>query len=181
VVGWKEAYTPKKGYAEAEGVMAMLDDSTVHSTTGKEVSEVLLAFTRLRRENDLLIAAIAHDHGLHPPDFRAVAFVRQTPGATPRGLAAYLALSLSATTSMIDRLVASGYVLRSPNPEDGRSFRLEVTDEGSAAVDDAIELYNAAFDLCLPADRRDEVTATFHELANALAAVGAHRPAPAHY
>lgn len=158
----------------------MFHDSAVHSTTGREVSAVLVAFTRLRRENDLLIAAIARDHGLHASDFRALAFVRQTPGATPRGVAEYLALSLSATTAMIDRLVASGYVVRSPNPEDGRSFRLEVTDDGSAAVDDAVELYNAAFDLCLPADRRDEVTATFLELSDALAAVAADRPAPAH-
>lgn len=180
MVGWNEAYTPEKGYAEAKGVVAILDHSAVHSATGREVSAVLIAFTRLRRENDLLIAAIAHDHGLHAPDFRALAFVRQTPGATPRSLAEYLALSMSATTAMIDRLVSAGYVVRSPNPEDGRSFRLEVTEDGSAAVDDAVELYNAAFDLCLPADRRDEVTATFLELSDALAAVAADRPAPAH-
>jgi DNA-binding MarR family transcriptional regulator len=180
VVGWNDAYTPEKGYAEAEGVVAMFRESAVDSTTGVEASHVLVAFTRLRRENDLLIAAIARDHGLHAPDFRAVAFVWQTPGATPRGLAEYLALSLSATTAMVDRLVAAGYVVRSPNPDDGRSFRLEVTSEGARAVEDAVELYTAAFEAAVPADRRDEVAATFVDIANALEAVAAERKAPAH-
>jgi MarR family transcriptional repressor of emrRAB len=89
-------------------------------------------------------------------------------------------LSLSATTAMIDRLVAAGYVVRSPNPEDGRSFRLEVTEEGAEAVEDAVQSYSAAFDLALPADGRDELAATFLELANALDAVALDRHAPAH-
>ncbi|HWH97377.1 MAG TPA: hypothetical protein VNS80_03340, partial [Pseudolysinimonas sp.] len=62
------------------------------------MSEMLSAFVRLRRENDLLLAAIAGDHGMHASDFRAVAHVWVTPRITPRGLAEYLSLSLSATT-----------------------------------------------------------------------------------
>jgi DNA-binding MarR family transcriptional regulator len=155
------------------------DIADVDRSTGIELGEVLVAFTRLRRENDLLVAAIARDHGLHAPDFRAVGFVRQTPGVTPRALAEYLALSLSATTAMIDRLVAAGYVRRSPNPDDGRSFRLDVTVEGAEAVEDAVELYTAAFEAAVPADRRDEVAATFADIADALAGVSVDRTAPA--
>ncbi|MGB3910880.1 MAG: MarR family transcriptional regulator [Pseudolysinimonas sp.] len=151
-----------------------------HRTTGIELSAPLAAFMRLRRENDLLVAALARDHGLHAPDFRAVAFVRFTPGVTPRGLAEHLALSLSATTAVVDRLVAAGYVLRSPNPDDGRSFRLAVTTAGAEAVEDAIELYTAAFEEVVPADRRDEVAATFVDIADALAAAAAERTPPTH-
>lgn len=155
------------------------DVADVDRSTGIELSDVLVAFTRMRRENDLLVAAIARDHGLHAPDFRAVAFVRRTPGATPRGLAEYLALSLSATTAMVDRLVAAGYVTRSPNPDDGRSFRLEATPAGARAVEDAVELYTAAFEAAVPAEHRDEVAATFVDIADALAAVAVARTAPA--
>ena len=155
------------------------DVSDADRPAGIELSEVLVAFTRMRRENDLLVAAIARDHGLHAPDFRAVAFVRQTPGVTPRGLAEYLALSLSATTAMLDRLVAAGYVLRLPNPDDGRSFRLEVTPKGAEAVEDAAELYRAAFEAAVPPERRDEVAATFVDIADALAEVAVERKAPA--
>jgi DNA-binding MarR family transcriptional regulator len=144
---------------------------------GIELSEVLTAFSHLRRESDLLVAAIARDHGLHAPDFRALAFVHRTTDGTPRSLAEFLALSLSATTSMIDRLVAAGYVRRTPNPDDGRSFRLEVTPEGSMAVADATELYTAAFDAAVPADRRDDLTATFLHIADALADVAVSRQA----
>lgn len=141
----------------------------VAESRGSELSEVLMAFTRLRRENDLLVAAMARDHGLHASELRAMAFVSRTPASTPRGLAEYLALSLSATTAMIDRVAAAGYMLRTPNPEDGRSVRLEVTREGAAAIDAASALYTAAFGVSVPADRRDEVATTFNQIADALA------------
>lgn len=150
----------------------------VAESSSGELSGLLAAFTRLRRENDLLVAAMARDHGLHAPELRAMAFVRRTPAPTPRGLADYLALSLSATTAMIDRMAASGYILRTPNPEDGRSVRLELTREGAAAVDEAVALYRAAFDEAVPADRRDDVAATFTRIADALADVAAARKAP---
>lgn len=152
----------------------------VDESTESALSEVLIAFSRLRRENDLLISAIAREHGLHAPDFRAVAFVRMTPDVTPRSLAEHLALSLSATTAMIDRLVAAGYVHRIPNPEDGRSVYLEITPTGVDAVQDARELYIAAFEASVPADRREEVATTFLQIADAIADVAEGHHVPVH-
>jgi DNA-binding MarR family transcriptional regulator len=148
-------------------------------STETALSALLAAFTRLRRENDLLVTAIAHGHGLHAPDFRAVAHVRTTSGVTPRTLAGYLALSVSATTAMVDRLVAAGYVLRTPNPEDGRSVYLEITPTGADAVDDARALYVSAIEASVPAERRGDVTATFTQIADALAGVSVGRHVPA--
>jgi DNA-binding MarR family transcriptional regulator len=145
---------------------------------GDDLSQLLRVFTRLRRENDLLVAAMARDHGLHAPELRALAFVARTPASTPRALAEYLALSLSATTSMIDRLAAAGYLLRTPNPMDGRSVRLELTPDGAGAIDEAAALYREAFDAAVPADRRQDVAATFAQIADALADVAAARHAP---
>jgi DNA-binding MarR family transcriptional regulator len=142
---------------------------------GVELSDVMIGLTRLRRENDLLLAAIARDHGLNAPDFRALAFLHASAGSTPRDLADYLAHSMSTTTATIDRLVAAGYVKRTPNPEDGRSVRLEVTKPGASAVDGAIEVYNAAFEVSIPEDRRTEVAAAFSQIADAFAAVTAAR------
>ena len=142
---------------------------------GIDVGDVLVAFTRLRRENDLLVAALARECGLHAPDFRALSFVRVTSDVTPRSLAEYLSLSLSATTAMIDRLVAAGYASRSPNPEDGRSVRLELTRQGASAVDRASALYTAAFDASVPAGDRQDVAAAFIHIADALAAVAIKR------
>jgi DNA-binding MarR family transcriptional regulator len=143
----------------------------VTSSTGVELSEVMVALTRLRRENDVLLGAIARDHGLHAPDFRAVAFVHASPDATPRDLAEYLVHSMSTTTATIDRLVAAGYVVRTPNPLDGRSVHLAVTPTGAAAVEEAIAVYNAAFEVSIPEHRRSEVAAAFSQIADAFAAV----------
>jgi DNA-binding MarR family transcriptional regulator len=147
----------------------------ISSSMGVELSDVMIGLTRLRRENDLLLAAIARDRGLNTPDFRALAFLNAWAGATPRDLADYLAHSMSTTTATIDRLVAAGYVERTPNPEDGRSVRLEVTVPGASAVAEAIEIYNAAFEVSIPEDRRAEVAAAFAQIADAFAAVTAAR------
>jgi DNA-binding MarR family transcriptional regulator len=150
----------------------------VDDVHGVALNDVLVAFTRLRRENDLLVAAIARRHAMHAPDFRALEFVRHTPDATPRSLAEYLAHSLSATTTMIDRLVAAGYARRSPNPEDGRSVHLALTPAGIQAVDEATALYRAAFEASLPLTGRDEVAATFIHMADALAGIDVERHHP---
>ena len=147
------------------------------SSMGVELSEVMIGLTRLRRENDLLLAAIARGHGLNAPDFRALAFLHASAGATPRDLADYLAHSMSTTTATIDRLVAAGYARRTPNPEDGRSVRLEITPPGASVVREAIEVYNAAFEVSIPEDRRAEVAAAFSHIADAFAAVTAARKA----
>lgn len=135
-----------------------------------ELSKVLFAVTRLGRENDLLLGAIARDFGLNLADFRAVAFVRVNDRATPRELADYLAHSMSTTTATIDRLVASGYVRRTPNPDDRRSVYLEVTPSGASAVDEAIEIYDEALDLAIPEQALDDVAEALSSIAKAFAA-----------
>jgi len=145
------------------------DATELDKAVAADVSQVVDAFTRLRRENELLVAAVARQHGLNSPDFRALAFLRQTPDGTPGSLADYLSHSLSATTAMIDRLVAAGYVRRVPNPEDGRSVYLEPTPEGAEVVDRATAIYSAAFERAVPARRRDLVSEAFEHLADALA------------
>lgn len=140
---------------------------------GVGVVDLVAAFTRLRRQNDLLVADFARENGMHSPDFHALAFMRITPGATPRNLAEYLSHSLGATTATIDRLVAAGYAIRTPNPDDGRSVRLALTPEGVAAVDRATERYAAAFAAAVPSKDREEITAAFNQVADALAQLAA--------
>lgn len=150
----------------------------VAESSGDELRELLIAFSRMRRESDLMVTAVARDHGLHAPELRAISFIEQAPSPTPRGLAEYLALSLSATTAMIDRLAAAGFVGRTPNPEDGRSVRLELTLDGIAVLGEAAAIYRTAFGFAVAADRRADITAVFTQIADALAAVGAARKLP---
>jgi DNA-binding MarR family transcriptional regulator len=56
-------------------------------------------------------------------------------GAQPmRVVAAALGVTARSVTDMADALVADGYLSRSPDPDDRRVIRLELTDSGLAAV-----------------------------------------------
>lgn len=53
---------------------------------------------------------------------------------TPRELSARLGLTSSTLTGHLDALARRQHVTRSPNPQDGRSYRVELTAEGLAEV-----------------------------------------------
>lgn len=58
---------------------------------------------------------------------------------SPTHLARGLMLSSAGVTSRIDRLERRGYVRRLADPNDRRGVLIELTDEGQAAVDAAVE------------------------------------------
>jgi MarR family transcriptional regulator, organic hydroperoxide resistance regulator len=55
------------------------------------------------------------------------------PDAAPAEIADYLRVPRSTVTGALDRLEAKGYLGRAINPEDRRSFRLVLTEEGKLA------------------------------------------------
>jgi DNA-binding MarR family transcriptional regulator len=62
---------------------------------------------------------------------RAMGVLRKRPGATLSALAAQLALTLSATSRLIDCLVARGYVLRAIPRGNRRTVALHLTPAGA--------------------------------------------------
>lgn len=52
-------------------------------------------------------------------------------------IAKALGVGLSGVSGLIDRMEAAGLVRRAPDPEDGRAVRLELTDLGRTARDEA--------------------------------------------
>jgi DNA-binding MarR family transcriptional regulator len=57
---------------------------------------------------------------------------------SPTSLGRGLMLSSAGVTSRIDRLERRGFVRRLPDPNDRRGVIIELTDEGKAAVDEAV-------------------------------------------
>lgn len=53
-------------------------------------------------------------------------------------LAQTMGVSLATITGIIDRLVASGHVTRGEDPKDRRVRRIELTDKGTAQIDEMI-------------------------------------------
>ena len=86
------------------------------------------------------LAALLEPHGLSVWEFDVLATLRRNDpnGLPPKRLLPEMLLSSGAMTHRIDRLVASGWVERVPDPTDRRSVRVRLTAHGRAVVDPAV-------------------------------------------
>lgn len=103
--------------------------------------EVLSRVSRLARHLDLARREAFAAHGLEPWEFDVLAALRRegAPYALSPGRLLQVTLVTSGTmTNRIDRLEAKGLVEREPDPDDGRSVRVLLTDAGRTRVDDAL-------------------------------------------
>jgi DNA-binding MarR family transcriptional regulator len=107
-----------------------------------EPLHVLSRVSRLARHLDIARRSAFTSHGLEPWEFDVLSALRRagdpfqlTPGALLRAT-----LVTSGTmTNRIDRLAASGYVLREPDPRDRRGVLVTLTAAGQEVVDAALE------------------------------------------
>jgi DNA-binding MarR family transcriptional regulator len=91
----------------------------------------------LSREMDKTFAA----HGLNSATFDVLATLRRAGPPyrlSPGDLLATMMITSGTMTNRIDQLVKAGLVARLPNPEDGRSVIIALTDKGFAVVDAAV-------------------------------------------
>jgi DNA-binding MarR family transcriptional regulator len=103
--------------------------------------EVLSRVSRLARHLDLARREAFEAHDLEPWEFDVLAALRRAgaPYSLSPGRLLQLTLVTSGTmTNRIDRLEARGLVQRVPDPFDGRSVQVRLTDDGRSRVDDAL-------------------------------------------
>ena len=101
---------------------------------------VLSRVTRLARHLDHARAEAFQIHDLDGWEFDVLAALRRAghPYALSPGQLSSQTLVTSGTmTNRVDRLVERGFVRRSPDPNDRRGVRVELTDSGKRAVDGA--------------------------------------------
>jgi DNA-binding MarR family transcriptional regulator len=87
------------------------------------------------------IESTLEEHQLNIADFDVLAALRRLGEpyiTTPTLLTRSLMLSPSGITARLDRLERAGYLERSGNPEDRRSFLVELTEAGRERVDAAV-------------------------------------------
>ncbi|MDT0684351.1 MarR family transcriptional regulator [Roseicyclus sp. F158] len=98
-------------------------------------------FGRMKRLVDRLsleLLKVYKAHDLTPASFDVLATLRRAgpPYAlTPSALISWTMVASGTMTNRLDRLEASGLVLRQVNPEDGRGSVVALTDEGFALID----------------------------------------------
>jgi DNA-binding MarR family transcriptional regulator len=102
---------------------------------------VLSRVTRLARHLDQARAEAFDLHDLDGWEFDVLAALRRSgaPYAlSPGQLASETMVTSGTMTNRVDRLTERGFVQRSPDPNDRRGVRVELTDAGKRAVDGAL-------------------------------------------
>jgi DNA-binding MarR family transcriptional regulator len=103
--------------------------------------EVLSRVDRLARHVDRVRAAAFSRHGLEGWEFDVLAALRRSGApyrASPGALVRATGVTSGTMTNRVDRLVSRGLVRRDSDPDDRRSVRVELTDQGRATVDGAL-------------------------------------------
>ena len=113
----------------------------------------MAAATSVMRVQQLLLArfdALAARHGLTFARYEALVLLAfSSSGELPMGkIGERLMVHPTSATNIVQRLAASGYVERIPNPRDGRGTLARITDSGIAAMEAmTAELERADFGL----------------------------------
>jgi DNA-binding MarR family transcriptional regulator len=118
--------------------------------------------------------------GVRPAEYAVYSLMLEAGPRTPSELAAMLGMPLSTLSTYITAMLGRGDARRIPNPADGRSVRVVLTDRGRGVV----RLVNPPFTQALVAleaslDRPvGEVRAVLLEILDAIERADAARPAP---
>ncbi|MHB1137817.1 MAG: MarR family winged helix-turn-helix transcriptional regulator [Microthrixaceae bacterium] len=142
------------------------DDDARHGDDG-----LLGGIVRLNLAVTGVLEELTGRHGLSPADYLVLGVVRGAPDgrSAPTAIAEVLGRTTGGMTLTLDRLVAAGWVVRSPDPDDGRRVVVELTPEGhTLALGINAELHEWEAGLVLPAERA-RVVATVDGLTRAIA------------
>ena len=130
--------------------------------------DVFLANQRRKR----MIEAALEGTDVPPEDYPFYVFIGADGPWTPTGLAAFFDMPLSTVLFRIGRLERRGHVDRIPNPDDGRSYLVSLSDEGQRLLGTArpaFRDYAEAVEARLGPERVEALRAALEELRRAVA------------
>ncbi|HAE25524.1 MULTISPECIES: MarR family winged helix-turn-helix transcriptional regulator [Hyphomonas] len=107
--------------------------------------DLLVALRKITRAIDMHSKKLAKDTGLTAPQLLVLQCVAGDKRAKPSDIARQVHLSQATITSIVDRLVRAGLVVRERNEHDRRSLEVVITDEGKRRLVDAPELLQEGF------------------------------------
>lgn len=100
------------------------------------VMQALRAVRDFGDAHDRMAGSLKHGMGMNPSDVMALRLliIREEQGrdVSPREIAEHLRISTASTTKLLDRLTASGHVVRTPHPRDRRARVVRLTDASRA-------------------------------------------------
>lgn len=106
------------------------------------------------------------EHDLAATQFEFLQYFRDHPGSRVADAAANFAAGIGAISKGVDRLEARGWVKRHPNPADGRSSLVSLTDAGTDLVAQAETTFQSSLEeLLSPTPDREHIAAAGRLLA----------------
>ncbi len=114
----------RRAPAGATGTVPELDE---------RLANVLFDVWLVSRATTALVDDAVRASGLNADEFAVYSVLASTDGMTPTELAHWMAAPPTTVSSYVKRFERRGHVHRVPNPDDGRSYRVALTPEGSRA------------------------------------------------
>ena len=93
------------------------------------------------RATTALVDRAVRSSGLDADEFAIYSVLASTEGMTPTELAHWMAAPPTTVSSYVKRFERRGHVQRVPNPEDRRSYRVQLSDAGRGAHRAAGDLF----------------------------------------
>lgn len=111
-----------------------------------EGTNVLFDVWLVSRATSAVLDAALAQSGLTADEFAIYSVLTTTDAMTPSELARWMAAPLTSMSSYIKRFEARGHITRVARPDDGRSYRLQLTAAGRAAHRSAGKLFQPVLD-----------------------------------
>lgn len=120
-------------------------------TRDRLAAEILGELTRRNSTATVLFHhAVAERLGLGPSDHKCLDLVGERGPITAAELATLTGLSTGAVTGVVGRLLRAGFVIREPDPRDGRKQMLTITAEARRRIGELFaEVTDETFDALL--------------------------------
>ena len=113
----------------------------VHAVASIRSTELVRLFDDLVRAETRLYNALGErlraEHGIVTSQLELLRYLRDHPGSRVAEVATNFAAGIGAISKGCDRAEAQGWVVRQPNPADGRSSLITLTATGAALVAEA--------------------------------------------
>ena len=114
-----------------------------------------------------LMADVVSGAGVTPDEWAVLSSIGVLGPVSPTDLAARLRIPPTTISRYVAGLVESGLAARSPNPDDGRSYLLELTQRGRDVVSVVHPRMRAALDRLAKEAALDDIAAALVELERA--------------
>jgi DNA-binding MarR family transcriptional regulator len=142
----------------------------VNTSLGPAGNVLLQMFRTSQAVRELLVQTL-DGTGITPDEWAVLSSIGYHGRVAPTELATRLRIPPTTISRYVARLVESGLATRVPNPDDGRSYLLDLTDQGKAVIDTVGPRFRALLERLREQTAVDQIEVALLELERVARAV----------